>query len=376
MAPGRLNLRAGGAERDDLTDRHGLAYPDDPDASGGPGDSGDLEAGLALAAELGSIDWDAPWFRAYRVLGEAWRGVLSSGAGAWRTHMSRQAAQQSLRTMRAPATAPAQSPQVAGVAGADPAEPNGGHALHFVAQHALPAQTAYETHIFATGAVPTRANLHDCFNAAQWFAFPALKAAMNAAQAAEIAVHGVQSRRGGPRDAWTLFDENGALFACSDPGLSAALRSFDWHTLLVAQRAAWGRACEIHLVGHALLEKLAAPYKAMTAHVAVVDVMPAYFGWSESRRRAYLDAQLARRVSTWRSARDFAPLPVLGVPGWSAANIDPLFYSDTAVFRPGRRSGVGAGDAHVTLASQSGPGSRRLRKKGEESPDSNGQGDG
>lgn len=373
MAPGRLNLGAGDAERDDLTDRNGLADPGDPGSSGDPDD---LKAGLALAAELGALDWDTPWFRPYRMHGQAWRGALSRGAGAWRTQLSRQAAQQSLRTMRAPVAVPAQFSRVAGGADADSAERRGGHALRFVAQHALPAQVAYEAYIFATGAVPTRANLHDCFNAAQWFAFPALKASMNAAQAAEIAAHGVQSRRGGPRDAWTLFDENGALFACSDPGLSAALRSFDWHTLLVAQRAAWGRACEIHLVGHALLEKLAAPYKAVTAHVAVVDVMPAYFGWSESRRRAYLDARLARRVSTWRSARDFAPLPVLGIPGWSADNTDPRFYSDTAVFRAGRRSAVDGGDAHVTLASQSGPGSRRLRKKGEESPDSNGQGDG
>jgi hypothetical protein len=29
----------------------------------------------------------------------------------------------------------------------------------------------------------------------------------------------------------------------------------------------------------------------------------------------------------------FAPLPVLGVPGWWAANEDPAFYGQTQVFR-------------------------------------------
>ncbi len=300
-----------------------------PQPAGDPdGDDGsDLEAGRALAADLHTVAWDAPWFRWYRVRSQAWRNALQRGAEAWRAQLSLQAQLQGLRTLGSP------SPS----AGAVDSAASHGHALQFVAQQILPAQTAYETHIAATGAVPTRANLHDCFNAAQWFAFPALKAAMNAAQAAEIATHGVQSRRSSRRDACTLFDENGALFASADPGLSAALRAFDWHTLLVAQRAAWGRRCEVHLVGHALLEKLIAPYKAVTAHAAVIDVTPAYFGWSARRRRAYLDAQVARRAVAWHSARDFTPLPVLGIPGWWAENADPTFYSDTAVFRTGRR---------------------------------------
>jgi len=33
------------------------------------------------------------------------------------------------------------------------------------------------------------------------------------------------------------------------------------------------------------------------------------------------------------SAKDFLPLPVLGVPDWWAANEDPNFYNDAAVFR-------------------------------------------
>jgi hypothetical protein len=34
------------------------------------------------------------------------------------------------------------------------------------------------------------------------------------------------------------------------------------------------------------------------------------------------------------AGKPFAHLPVLGVPGWCAANEDPAFYLDTSVFRP------------------------------------------
>jgi hypothetical protein len=37
------------------------------------------------------------------------------------------------------------------------------------------------------------------------------------------------------------------------------------------------------------------------------------------------------------TSRDFAPLPVLGVPGWWPANESMAFYDDASVFRPGRR---------------------------------------
>lgn len=298
----------------------------------------DLDAARALAARLQQIDWRAPWFDPYRARCLAWSSALQRGAEAWRALLSQQASSQGLHTAAAPSWLPGSTSTTSATRADRPTAPlPSSFPLHFVPQHALPAQSAYEAHIAATGAVPTRANLHDCFNAAQWFAFPALKAAMNAAQAGEIAAHGVQSKRGGRRDAWTLFDENGAIFACADPALSAALYRFDWRELLLARRPAWGAQCEVHLVGHALLEKLSAPYKAITAHVVVVEVDAAYFGWPASRRRAFLDTQLARRLGAWRDTRALTPLPVLGIPGWWAANADPAFYDDAQVFRSHRR---------------------------------------
>jgi len=271
-------------------------------------------AGPYGADSLTEIDWPQPWFAAVRAHGQ---GALASGD--WRAALS----------SRATAAA-----QVSGH----------GEPLRFVEQADLPEGTAYEAFIAATGGVPTRPNLHDFFNGLIWLAYPRSKAALNARQAAAIAADGVQATRGATRDAATLFDENAVIFACSDPALGAALRGFDWQTLFVTRRADWGRACEVQPFGHALLEKLVTPYKAITAHAWIVDVPGDYFDLTLAERLEWLDAQLAPGLAGIPfTPRDFAPLPVLGIPGWSPANGDPDYYRDTSVFRLGRRADLPGG---------------------------------
>ncbi|SAL14376.1 membrane protein [Caballeronia sordidicola] len=210
--------------------------------------------------------------------------------------------------------------------------------LSFIAQDQLPAGASYEGHIAATGCVPTRHNLHDFFNGAMWFQYPRIKAALNARQAAEIDALGIGPIRGAARDALTLFDENAVLLACADPALAAALRAFDWRAVFIGHRTAWGRACEARIFGHALLEKLIAPYKACTGHAWIVEVEPAYFLAADTERRAILDREVSERLKTEAiSSRCFTPLPVLGVPGWWPENEAHSFYDDPRVFRAGRR---------------------------------------
>ena len=68
----------------------------------------------------------------------------------------------------------------------------------------------YESHIAATGQVPTRArNWHDLFNALAWLAWPRLKTALNARHQAAIAAG--EAKRGPIRDSATLLDECGLL---------------------------------------------------------------------------------------------------------------------------------------------------------------------
>lgn len=189
--------------------------------------------------------------------------------------------------------------------------------LRFVDAAAQARGEAYESFIARTATVPTRDNPHDLFNGLVWLRWPQLKRCMNELQAADIAARGVGTIRGPLRDALTLFDENGALLR-APMELAHALRRRDWHALFIAQRKAW-QGAELTLVGHALLDKLTTPRKAITAHVLLVEP----------------DEDPVSRFNAERLVgKPFVPLPVLGVPGWWPANDDPAFYDDAAVFRP------------------------------------------
>jgi hypothetical protein len=98
----------------------------------------------------------------------------------------------------------------------------------------------------------------------------------------------------------------------------------------------YGRDAELWLFGHALMEKLVAPRKAITAHLLSVRAPGEYFGLSPDARRAWLDGQVAAQLQREVLATNrFSPLPVLGVPSWWPGQ-DDAFYSDDSVFRPKR----------------------------------------
>ncbi|HEY2021612.1 MAG TPA: DUF3025 domain-containing protein [Paraburkholderia sp.] len=265
-------------------------------------------------AAFAAIDWSQPWFAPLTPRGERWQRAALAGYAELLAAMNADAVEMRQTTGR-------------------------GERLVFIAQDDLPPGAAYEAHIASTGCVPTRHNLHDFFNGSMWFAFPRIKAALNARQSAALDALGVGPTRGGVRDMLTLFDENALLFECADPALRAALRGFDWHTLFVTRRDAWGRNCEVRCFGHALLEKLIAPFKGCTGHAWIVDVPTTYFAWDAAARNAWLDetVSMALLETAALTSRMFAPLPVLGIPGWWAENESPAFYDDATVFRAGRR---------------------------------------
>ncbi len=212
--------------------------------------------------------------------------------------------------------------------------------LRFVPQEALPEGRAYEEFIGATGCVPTRDNLHDFFNALVWLTFPRIKQQLNALQSAQIALAGVGKSRGPARDAATIFDENSALLVVrdSDEGraLVDALRGHRWQEAFCRRRAAFGRDAQVWLFGHALMEKLVAPRKAITAHTRVIVADDAYFALAPDAQRAWIDDHEARALAAGPlSTAGFTPLPVLGLPGWWPQQ-DDEFYADTSVFRPKR----------------------------------------
>lgn len=247
-----------------------------------------------------AIDWTAPWLDAV------------AGHGRGLSHAP---------DVRAALTAVAERMDIRNAAG---------RPIRFASAGAAGA-TAYEAHIGRTGEVPTRDNWHDFFNALVWLTFPRTKARLNALQAQTIAATGTGAQRGPLRDAATLIDENAVLLVTQRADFVDALRRHDWHALFVEQRSAWGTQVRPIVFGHALMEKLTAPYKAITAHAFTVRL-------AADASLADIDAQVAAALDPSITPRQLLPLPVLGIPGW-ADNDDPAYYEDPAVFRPmhGRR---------------------------------------
>ena len=283
-------------------------------------------ASLSETPAWPAIDWQAPWFQAWAALGQPVHAAVMAG------HSVADALNQA-------------------------AHPCGRTDLCFVRQSDLPKGQAYEAFIHAQQRIPTRDNLHDFFNGLCWLRFGRSKRRLNQLQAQEIARQGVGQQRGALRDALTVFDENALLLQAPD-GLWQALSARDWQHLFVRERDQWAQV-RIEVFGHALLEKLVQPYVAITGHAWRVMPGPvptaplagpnAHAKPTQSQSQsqsqsqgvanadAQLDAWLCNSLQEDHLRRKaFAPLPVLGVPGWWSANQDPSFYAQTQVFRAAR----------------------------------------
>ena len=219
--------------------------------------------------------------------------------------------------------------------------------IRFVEQACLPESEAYESFIANTGKIPTRDNHHDLLNGLIWLNFPQAKAVLNELHAKDILRHGIHNARTALRNALTVFDENGGIVVSSDRLLLEQLQAFKWHAALVTHRANWlaqHRIIAFFPFGHALLEKLVKPRKNITSHTLLILVDEGWFEQSIATQRNQLDTAIAKLFHQMAtpdladnvvklSSKSFQPLPVMGIPGYSADNMIPIFYQDEAVFR-------------------------------------------
>jgi Protein of unknown function (DUF3025) len=197
----------------------------------------------------------------------------------------------------------------------------------------------YEPRIYLHGEVQTRGgSWHDLFNALVWMRFPKAKAAINARHVEQQKIHGMQSTRTAVQDAMTLFDESGVIVACSDPALSQLLAQHEWKTLFWQRRADVHTHMRYYIFGHALYEKALQPYAAMTGKVSMFSVSENFHINQIDTQLAELDDLLAARLmNDINTAKDFSPLPLMGVPGWFAQNEAESFYDNKEIFRPARK---------------------------------------
>jgi hypothetical protein len=218
-----------------------------------------------------------------------------------------------------------------------------GAAIRFVPCVGETGALGYEAAILQEGRVACRpagrGALHDLHNALVWLTFPGIKATLNRLHL--LHETDPSSGRGRLRDRLTLLDESGLLWLSRSAALDAQLRHQDWSELLVSNRDRVRDDVVPVVIGHGLLEKLASPYKSMTAHCLVCNGQ-----WTADvrDRPAGVDEDVAARIAAACAAGippKLAPLPILGLPGWDPANVDRSYYDDVRVFRSprARRSG-------------------------------------
>jgi Protein of unknown function (DUF3025) len=182
---------------------------------------------------------------------------------------------------------------------------------------------AYERRIAEEGVIEFRVgHWHDFANALVWLGFPLTKAALNAVHLRE-GREATANARSRARDAATLLDEAGLIFACVDANLIALLHAWQWHELFWVKRDTVAQRVHPIVVGHGLLERLRAPYRALTAQALIVDVAT-----------SDVDAAAAStiRAPSFGPHR-LTPLPLAALPGWDTEQIGEALFDDREVFR-------------------------------------------
>jgi len=207
----------------------------------------------------------------------------------------------------------------------------------------------YAPRMYLTGEIQTRRNnWHDFFQYLTWFVFPRTKAAINAMHIPKAQVRivaGIERGRRTPiENMLSLFDEGGAIVLSSDETLLKLIREFRWKELFWRRRGEVQEKLQCISFGHALYEKALLPYVGMTANCILLYVEEPFLQLPLNERLHWLDEHLAallRRGLEYREPQDLQPFPILGMPGWDAANSTESYYDNTEYFRPGRRRQAG-----------------------------------
>ena len=184
---------------------------------------------------------------------------------------------------------------------------------------------------------PARISWHDALNALAWLAFPRTKGALNARHVRRPGERHAPTRARRGRDAATLLDESGLILACGDPELArTAARACMAGAVRRTPRRGGAARCVPFAIGHGMLVKLLAPFRAITAP----DADPAHRRGSAAartplarrasmrprrarhRRRAHCGRRCCRRCR-WRRC------PAGTARDWARGSFD-----DRSVFRP------------------------------------------
>src|SRR5262249_42392947 len=134
-----------------------------------------------------------------------------------------------------------------------------------------------------------------------------------------------------------------------DQELTGYLREWRWKELFWIHRARLRACMRFCLFGHALYEKALQPFVGITGRGIVLSIEPQLLALPFGEQIAVLDRLATEYIADARrfaSTRELAVVPILGVPGWCAANEREAYYENQDYFRPAR--GGMAGDEGCT----------------------------
>ena len=217
-----------------------------------------------------------------------------------------------------------------------------GQRIRFVEQSSKSErfEDGFEPRTYLSGEVMVRPlNWHDLFNALVWMSFPTAKAVINARHFAALTSQ-ADNLRSATGDALTMFDEDGLVVLSSDNELLDLLREFRWKELFRVRRDRVQECVRFLIFGHAMYEKARAPFVGMTGKALLFNVPEKIIRLPVCELNAAVDqlvATLAHDPENLVHGQVFAPLPVLGVPGWWSQNESDEFYDNATYFRPGRK---------------------------------------
>ena len=213
---------------------------------------------------------------------------------------------------------------------------HGRHRIRFTDSRQL-GDGGYEHRIYTTGQVSTRPdNWHDLFNSLIWMSFPRIKTAMNSLHF-DAGAEMKSGSRGPVRDALTLFDECGVIVFSNNLEILDALAGRRWSEAFLDKD--FTASVGIVVVGHAMLEKYLAPYKAMTAKALLLHTSTEFMQRSREEQLGFIDREVAQKMldqQVLTEPASLSPLPLAGVPGWwmTAEQASDGFYDDFQEFRP------------------------------------------
>ena len=226
-----------------------------------------------------------------------------------------------------------------------------GQPIRFVEQDYSPKafEAQYEPRIYLKKEVQTRLkNWHDFFNALIWFLFPKIKQTLNQRQYEALLVRQSagetpgKSTRTPAENMMTHFDECGMIVFSDQRELLEALKTHQWKSLFWDNREFTNRHMEFVLFGHATYEMGLKPFIGMTTKALLLEVPTSCLNSARTRQHEQIDMAVSLLLANLLEqgvVPCLQPIPLLGIPGWSALGEQASFYDDVEYFRPQKNVG-------------------------------------